>query len=388
MHYYRYRPASELSIKELLYDEIYFGSTKENNDPYDGKPFYFFSKDTGKWFRLFECAWSQVKHIDCTEWAKSLSTILAEYSPMTFNAALKFDYMNALLTIPNPPNNLYAFGLSGLIKQYINLYKPVDSYFASFSKTCNNHLMWAHYASMYQGYCLIFKSIDGRLRQCPQRMRKSITRSTKHGLAPNMSWGLPESLAFEDVRYSKSVSCGDAFLRFPQHVSACSLNEKERIELVESQKAQYLEKHESWSYEQESRLLLMPPIPWLFGEHVSLTKQERLFHYQPTQLVGIVFGPRMQNDFKQRIYEIVYNRMERRDLIPNGIKTELFDFIIFETRLSEETRDIIVEPIQILSLTNKKNITDKGFNEQYKSWIDDWAIVFDGKSGGSKKQII
>ena len=248
--------------------------------------------------------------------------------------------------------------------------------------------MWAHYASRYQGYCLIFKSIDGELRQCPQRIKKSIGRSTRYGLAKNMSWGLPKSFLFEDVHYNKGTCSGDAFLCFPQHVSGCSLNEKERIELVESQKAQYLEKHESWSYEQESRLLLMAPLPWLFGEHISLTKQERLFYYQPTQLVGIIFGPQMQNDFKQRLYEIVNIRMRRPDLVPNGIKTELFDFVIFETKLSNETRDIIVEPIQILSLTKKKDKDEKGFDEQYKLWLDGWSVVFDGKGGGSKKQIV
>ena len=37
MLYYRYRSGSELSIKELIYDELYFASREECNDPYEGK---------------------------------------------------------------------------------------------------------------------------------------------------------------------------------------------------------------------------------------------------------------------------------------------------------------------------------------------------------------
>ena len=37
MLYYRYRSGSELSVKELIYDELYFASRAECNDPYEGK---------------------------------------------------------------------------------------------------------------------------------------------------------------------------------------------------------------------------------------------------------------------------------------------------------------------------------------------------------------
>ena len=37
------------------------------------------------------------------------------------------------------------------------------------------------------------------------------------------------------------------------------------------------------------------------------------FHYQPTQLVGIITGPLMQEEYKQQIYEIVRDRINRRD---------------------------------------------------------------------------
>ena len=180
---------------------------------------------------------------------------------------------------------------------------------------------------------------------------------------------------------------GDAFLRFPQHVSGCSLDEDARIKLVSSQKRQYLEKHEIWDYEQESRILLMSPMPWLFGEHVHLTKQERLFHFQPSQLVGIVLGPHMKSEFKERIFEIARDKMNRLDIIASKTKTEIFDFVIFEAKLPDNLRDIIVEPVQILTPIGAKNKEDKDFAKMFTAWKDGWAIVFDGEGGGSKKQI-
>jgi len=59
MHYYRYRSDSELSLKELIYNEIYFASPKESNDPFDSKSFYEFPHDTIRWSRLL----NQVLHI-------------------------------------------------------------------------------------------------------------------------------------------------------------------------------------------------------------------------------------------------------------------------------------------------------------------------------------
>lgn len=386
MFYYRYRPASELSLKELLYHEIYFGSTSENNDPYDGKQFYFFGSEQDRWFRLLECAWRSITHVNWTQWAKSLSAVLSQNSPMSFQKALSFDYASALLETTNPPKVLDAAGLAMLVTRFIDLYRPEDPYFASFSKTCDNHLMWAHYASRYQGYCLIFKPIDGKLRQAPQDRRRSIHRHTPKGIGPQMNWQVPESLVFQDVVYQGTPVFEDAFMRFPQYVSNFSLDEPERIKLIDMQERQYLEKHKSWSYEQEVRLLLKAPSSWLFGERVSLTRHERLFHYQPTQLVGIIAGPLMREEYKQQILEIIHDCINRHDYIPNGEKTEVFDFVVFEAELADSDRHIEVTPTKILSLSEEINKGDSAFDKRYQEWIDGWAIVFEG-SHASKVQI-
>lgn len=209
-------------------------------------------------------------------------------------------------------------------------------------------------------------------------MRRSVHRLTPGGIGLHTSWQMPEAFVFQDVVYSDKPAFGDAFMRFPQHVSNFSLDEPERVKLIDSQERQYLEKHKSWSYEQEVRLLLKAPLPWLFGEHVRFTKHERLLHYQPTQLVGIITGPLMREEYKQQIYEIVRDRINRHDYIAGSVKTEVFDFVLFEAGLEDHDRHIKVAPTKILSLSQEVNKDDNGFDEKYREWLDGWAIVFEG----------
>lgn len=56
MLYYRYRPMSALSIKELIYDELYFSYPSELNHPLDGLISYEFQEDFPKWNRLLDLA--------------------------------------------------------------------------------------------------------------------------------------------------------------------------------------------------------------------------------------------------------------------------------------------------------------------------------------------
>ena len=167
-------------------------------------------------------------------------------------------------------------------------------------------------------------------------------------------------------------------MRFPQHVANFLPDEPERIKLINAQERQYLEKHKSWSYEQEVRLLLKAPLAWLMGEHMSFTKHERLFHYQPTQLVGIITGPLMREEYRQQIYEIIRDRVSRHSYTGDGVKTEVFDFVFFEAELEDDDRHIEVTPTKILSLSQETNKSDNGFDEKYQEWLDGWAIVFRG----------
>lgn len=385
MHYYRFRTSSELAIKELMYDEIYFSSTKECNDPYDGKAFLTFAADNSKWKRLIECAWSKMEDVNISVWADQLSMHLTKSSPLTYDAALKFSYIEALLTIPNPPNLIIASILSNMIIQLITLYKPEERYFASFSRINNNPLMWSHYASMHHGHCLVFKAIDGCLYQCSKRKKKSFSRNTQFGIAPSMSYGCPERFQFQDIIYKLDSYGYDAFSCFPQHVFGYELSEKEKTDLLNQKNQQYLEKHACWIYEQEARLNLPTPNAWLFGEPLEYSQQERLFHYQPTQLVGVILGALMKEEQKKRFREIAVNRMEY--IAQSCDNSAVFDFVLFEAKLPDDRREIIIEAEEIFTLANTLKKHDKNFERHLNEWKEGWAIVFNGHSSSRKKFI-
>ena len=94
MLYYRYRPISELSLKELRYGEIYFSSAEENNDPYDGKVFLLYNFDEDKWKRLFERAWLNVKLPNelLSQIAMNLSKVVVKNNPKTYEDVQTFNF--------------------------------------------------------------------------------------------------------------------------------------------------------------------------------------------------------------------------------------------------------------------------------------------------------
>lgn len=384
MHYYRFRPSGELAIKELMYNEIYFTSAKECNDPFDGKAFVSFEADRDRWRRVLELAWSKFNHIDKQKWEEQLSSYLAGIAPLTFDAALGFDYIEALLSLQFPPDSLTAFILGEQVTRFLALYKPKGTYFVSFSRVCNDILMWSHYASMHRGHCLIFKAIDGRLNQCSKRMKNAVRRTTQAGIAPSMSYSIPDSFSFMDVLYRSDTTLDDAFSYFPQHVYGSKLEEPERIELVTRQSQQCLVKHECWSYEQESRLILSTPHAWLFGENIDYSPQERLFYYQPNQVVGIILGARMDMQQKMRYREIIQAHMERVARDP-GDNTAVFNFVLFQAVLPDNRREVVIEPEEIFTLTKTIKKTDSEFTKYFNAWQEGWAIVFKGSSGSRRR---
>lgn len=384
MHYYRYRASNELSIKEFMYNEIYFSSTSECNDPFDGKIFVSFEADKEKWNRLLHLAWEGVNNANKPSWEENLSVHLAGLSPIAYEDALKFDYAGAMLALSSPPDLKTAFILSEYAKRYLRLYVPNNMYFVSFSKEYKDILMWSHYASMHRGYCLIFNAIDGRLYQDQQRKKTTISRNTRYGIAPSMSLGIPDSFPFQDISYDPDSTSYSAFSYFPKYVWGEKLDEQEIKEFIDWQSRQYLVKHNCWRYEQESRLTISPDYAWLFRENIEFTKQERLFHYMPNQLVGVILGACMDVQQKMRFRELIQEHMERIARNP-GDNFPIFDFVLFQAILPGDRREVIIKPEEIVTLTRTLQKTDSDFERILNEWREGSAMVINGSSATKKK---
>ncbi len=376
--YYKYRDFSELSIKELLYSELYFATRQESNDPFDSKNFYEFSSNPIYWLNLIKIVGS--KFTDFTEDDFLLiATKLSELCPMNYEQVASLDITKIVFEIIENNN----FPLSVLFAQQfnktINLYAPEESYFTCFSKVVDDPLMWSHYAAKHQGFCLIFKPINGQLNQHPIYRKKGIRRETPNGLASSMGMGLPESFRFQEVQYQDSVEHLCAFCLLPVGVTKINLSEEDRIALIGKQSNQYVQKHRAWEYEQEVRLCFTPIDGFLFGQKVALTKQERLFHYDPNQLVGIVFGAQMSVENKQRLREVISDVLNRKVLEKQDAKI-LFNFMVFQAELSTQQRNLDIKPVELRTPVFNYTPDSPEFERLYSDWKQGIGLEISGNS--------
>lgn len=365
MHYYRFRPYSELSLKELLYSEMYFASPEECNDPFDSKTFYRFPNDFQKWMRLLQLVTEQTKIQLDQKYLILLAEHICKKCPLSSEKIVQESLFKDFI---HPELNNFAI-LEAIYRsacRIVQLYQASVPQFVSFSKVNNEFLMWSHYADSHKGYCLIFKAIDGRLFQSHIHRKRSIHRKTPLGFASDMSYELPKSFPFVDIAYKSEVEHLNAFLYMPVYVTGDANSEEERLSIIDQQQSHCSQKGLGWQYEKESRLILHPPPSWLFGENVYYSRQERLFHYEPSQLVGIIYGAQMSQDNRNRIHELLQERKDWIDL-NNHYKRTVFRFIEFEARLSSNQRDVDIHPLSI-DLSTKFYPADKDFGRLYKEW--------------------
>lgn len=385
MHFYRFRPASEISFKELLYDEIYFCSADECNDPLDNKAFFHFTNDQNSWERLLRFALGNGLGFSPSININALAAELSKRCPITVEELLDDICPQGSAAIvahgfPIPGIEQY---ISAVLSNAIKTYVPSSTSFVSFSRTNSETLLWSHYASNHSGFALIFKSVNGQLSLCPNRQRKSIKIYNVNG--PQTSYGLPSSFNFEEVSYVQDVESFDAFKLFPAQVSQLTLTEEERIRMVSEQRAQYLRKNITWEYEQESRLVLHSPSAWLAGPR-EYSQNERLFHYEPTQLVGLIFGCRTTEAHKARLLEIIQDRNDRIAR-QSGHPRIFFDVVIHQAQLKPNSRDVHIEPLMITGLGSAIKSNHPNFQTKYKSWLDGNGLKFNAEGGAESVTI-
>ena len=367
MLYYRYRSASELSYKELLYSEIYFSSTEECNDPFDSKTFYEFTSDKIKWSRFLKLVFRDFEYALKNDAFEKFLNFFLKICPISYDALINLNYefiFSDLLASEDSPR---AYQGAQIFRSFLRIYQPAISYFVSFSKSNNDPLMWSHYASNHEGYCLIFRSISNQLMQCPFRYKKQIRRDTPNGLGASASNSLPEGFRFNDVDYVSDSSPLSAFICLPASITEEKLSDEERVKLKLKQESQYLQKHISWKYENESRLIIQSPKGYIFGDRFEYTVQERLFNYEPNQLVGIIFGSRMNRNSKNRIREILRDRKDRLSRASQENRV-IFDFVVFEANISNKRRDLNIIPISMISFADEITPQNPDFDRRLREW--------------------
>ena len=353
---------------------MYFSSPEECNDPFDSKTFYVFDNNKDKWTKLLKFSLEQTNATISKDFLQIMVDFLCASCPLTFDTAANSNFLEDFPSKTVEQSALVNF-IAVRIKAILAIYKPPTKYFASFSKLNSESLMWSHYANKHTGFCLIFKAIDGELKLSPKFKKDQIIRKTPNGIANEMSYTLPESFKFKDIEYKRDVESLDAFLHMPVAVTGDVSNQREAGKLSTQRESHYLQKGQSWFYESETRLTLPPPPPWLFGEQITYSRQERLFHYEPSQLAGIIYGARISIEDKIRIQEILKERKNFINEVSNYSRT-VFNFVEFEAKLSTNQRQLNIEPISL----NGKPTIDKDFKRLYKEWQEGYGYKRENSS--------
>jgi len=133
------------------------------------------------------------------------------------------------------------------------------------------------------------------------------------------------------------------------------------------------------------RVVWTEDYPWLFGEHIDYNQQERLLYYKPNQLIGIIFGALMNEQQKARLQIIIQERMDRISRVASSDNLAVFDFVVFQAKLSENSRNVNIDAEELYKLNIKYDKNHKDFNRFYDAWKEGWAIEFHGSGGSCKR---
>ncbi len=376
MHVYRYRSPGLLSQKELIYDEWYFASREELNDPIDMQSRYEFPKDSrDTWFRIIKSLWQN------EVWSELAASYFNSICPITVEHLLgEYDQHSlkvAEIILKNSLINMAdlqkIIELQQQLKGLLSLYAPSAGYSVSLS-TCNNEmLMWSHYAASHTGYCLIYRPIDGYLHQCPNRNKDSL--SIREGHVSTIT----NKFKVEEIKYENQIEAIDAFFLLPtRHTGYKFEIEEERIGFHEKVHMQLLTKNECWAYEKEARLLLPQPDKYISGES-SLTNFQRLFHYDFSQVVGIIFGARMKEHEKLAIKEIINIKLMKQlhALGGKSATAHIFDFLYQQAEICSSSRAVRIHDQELISMGDRLDVGSEYYERQLKAWKE-----FKGRTAG------
>ncbi|MBA4242279.1 MAG: hypothetical protein C0448_16280 [Sphingobacteriaceae bacterium] len=287
---YRYREYNPLTLKELIYQEIYFSTKEELNDPFDYAHNLVIPKNSDFIHEYFiQSAIEQfgIKANIQKKIRKEIVNTIANDDIYTDLIELSLDenYLEEILQRNDISNTKKI--ISSIYETYHNL-KPKNLRSISFSKSCENPVLWTHYAKAHTGFCMIFKPTN------------------KHLFLKKIYENKFEKYKCEFVKYNLDINV-DLSLMFNKNKKFDWRNFYRDYYPQLNRKA-LLTKHPSHSKESEVRITSNYNIA-TFGsspsEEKQLPKHEQIYYFDPKQFVGVVLGHKMKDEHKYEITSII-----------------------------------------------------------------------------------
>ena len=304
--YFRLGARLESAIR---YNELYFSASHELNDPNDLMGVYYFEDDIELWSKLLQRpqaddAWNMSHHVDVRD-LKLITQLASLFKDVSFKSTasilevirakeseLAKIFISALWQ-GGDKNSKFAFiqensdearakicilTLTALLSGGHNH----TFYSVSFSKQALEPKMWAHYADGFKGCALIYDDHDGKI---DLQAHPSSKKWEAHKLLP--------------------VSYLDSEKAIPILKSA--------MDGVAAKIFSLIQKNSFWDYEEESRLLITKtdhPRFLAMREEVPESPMQRVFHHDYTTIKGVIFGPRCNAEYKNKILSgLRHNRL-------------------------------------------------------------------------------
>lgn len=168
----------------------------------------------------------------------------------------------------------------------IKTWTSPDLYTASFSKKNSHPVMWSHYASSHHGFCLEFRTHEGKVphSRCDQIL--PLFRNSYNGII------------LEKVYYTDEYECLNGFMANP-YLNTPNENWSFSQSILEAIKKKY----SHWKYENEIRMTILLSVN-MFSDS-DYFPEARMYRYDFLHLSGILFGMRMNRFDKHRIRRIL-----------------------------------------------------------------------------------
>lgn len=342
---FKYRPLSEFLFKELFYQEIYFASYNELNDPLDlSTRIEFTTKDIDAIEYLIYFAFrTQFDLKETSNYTKLTISFNDEKTRFSLRDAI-FKNLNIFLKknnliLTNDIVEIISYSIQE-IKSDINfdskrflleIERLTDKFLknscvACFSKSNNDFLMWSHYASKHSGICLEFNINMGQFPFENYHKRNSDERKFKDRIS---KWDSKSTIRWSgnlnEVQYEKEQPYINFYNFAPvfENEDDCDL-----IGLSKSWTHEYARelvwafstKTKSWRYEKEYRIIKInfdkPKIP-----------EERIRHYPIEALSSIYFGVNTPERVRTRIYRILNSKNSKIEFFESKLNgTDSLEF--------------------------------------------------------------
>ena len=323
---YRYRPNSEFLFKELFYQEIYFASYDELNDPLDlSARMEFTPKDVNS----IDCLVNLIikAHFDYNESQKPSDNLVRVVSFLRDKEAwftlMQEIYRNSMAFLEEE-NKIWTEDIEWIIKSSIKKTKTdldfdskkfrdeierltkkflKNSYVACFSETHNDYLMWSHYASKHYGICLEFSSENfGQFPYEFTEQRPNNKEYHKRGFTnletkSTIYWSGLMKVNYEDEQPFINFYKFSPVFENEHDCDLIGLSKSWTHEYAHELKWVFSTKTKSWKYENEWR-----DIQINFDK--AKEPEERISKYPIECLSAIYFGIKTPQNVRNRIYKI------------------------------------------------------------------------------------